>query len=420
MENQNDTIGKNKWVMLMTDSIGRYPIPAVKGGAVQCLAEHLIGAVDKSNLLSMDVITYFDSKAFELAKGYPNINFIWIRIPKVIETMDNLLFKMYRTVFPYKKSVSFRSLISLLYYIVKTHRILSQNNYDKVLIENNIPVFMIFKGLIKKYNHKYYFHLHNVPRTSAWCKKIIQNSERILCVSDFVGKEIVKDDNPIGPIKKSKIKIFYNCIDTSIFRPIHKKDYKLLGYKQKFKIKDNDKVIVFSGRLSAEKGVDILLKAIKGIDTKNLVVLIVGSFIYGTNLRDAYYDELQELIFNHKEKIVFTGYVPNNDMPYIYNLANIAVFPSMWDEPAGLTMIEAMACGIPTIATNSGGIPEYVSDACIILERDERLIDELNKEISRLLENEELCGFYGAKGIERVNKNFSKENYLDQFLRIID
>ena len=63
-------------------------------------------------------------------------------------------------------------------------------------------------------------------------------------------------------------------------------------------------------------------------------------------------------------------------MPSIYQLGNIAVLPSMWEEPAGMTMVEAVVSGLPLITTNSGGIPEYISDdVAVLLDRDENLVD---------------------------------------------
>lgn len=69
---------------------------------------------------------------------------------------------------------------------------------------------------------------------------------------------------------------------------------------------------------------------------------------------------IRRLAESMKDRILFTGYINNEELPYMYNLANVAVLLSIWDEPAGLTMIEALSCGIPFISTYSGGIPEYI------------------------------------------------------------
>ena len=76
------------------------------------------------------------------------------------------------------------------------------------------------------------------------------------------------------------------------------------------------------------------------------------------------------------------------DMPSIYQLSNIAVLPSMWDEPAGMTMVEAVASGLPLITTNSGGIPEYIPNKlAVILNRDDKLVENITENILNLKQN---------------------------------
>lgn len=91
----------------------------------------------------------------------------------------------------------------------------------------------------------------------------------------------------------------------------------------------------------------------------------------------------------------------------------------MWEEPAGLTMVEAMACGTPVITTKSGGIPEYVADAGIVLERNENLSREIASSIDLLLEDRDLYQTLRNKGIERVRKNFDSSDYIDKFCEAI-
>ena len=72
------------------------------------------------------------------------------------------------------------------------------------------------------------------------------------------------------------------------------------------------------------------------------------------------------------ERVIFTGFVPNDQMPAYYRAADAACFPALWDEPAGITAIEAMACGCPVIATESGGMAEYLQGSgAVLLPRDE-------------------------------------------------
>ena len=71
-------------------------------------------------------------------------------------------------------------------------------------------------------------------------------------------------------------------------------------------------------------------------------------------------------------RVQFTGFVPNDRLPAYYRMADAACFPALWEEPAGITAIEAMACGCPVIAARSGGMPEYLAGSgAILVDRSE-------------------------------------------------
>lgn len=148
-------------------------------------------------------------------------------------------------------------------------------------------------------------------------------------------------------------------------------------------------------------------------------LLVVGDMAMALQEKSPYADKLIKLGEKYQGRIHFTGYVEHDKLPELYNLADIAVLPSMWEEPAGLTMVEAMACGTPVIATKSGGIPEYVADAGIVLERNENLSREIASSIDLLLEDRDLYQTLRNKGIERVRKNFDSSEYIDKFCEAI-
>ena len=75
-------------------------------------------------------------------------------------------------------------------------------------------------------------------------------------------------------------------------------------------------------------------------------------------------------------------------MPALYEMADVCVLPSIWDDPAPLAVIESLVSGKPLITTRSGGIPEYANDDCaIILERDNQLVDHLAQAMVELAGN---------------------------------
>lgn len=404
----------NRVLLCVSDSNGRYPVPASKGGAVSTLIEHIVALNEQKRLLDMSVLSYHDKKAEELSLQYPHIHFEWVKVPIVISWMDAFLYWLV-THLTNKKANSFMSLFSLGYYILKASCVVRKGMYDSVVLEHNIPQTWLLR--LSGYKGRYFHHLHNLPRVGAKCRSMFERCEKFLCVSQYMADDIMRSDNPIGPVRRNQIALLYNCIDTSKFRPIEKSE--LTYNRMQFGLSESEKVIVFAGRITWEKGIDKVLEALNFIQTPDVKVLVVGGCMMKNKAKDEYVQELHDLAEMHEEKVVFTGYIQQADIPQIYNLADIAVLPSMWEEPAGLTMLEAMACGIPTITTKSGGIPEYVGDAAIVLERDEQLPRNIASSVDDLLANVKLYDSLRSKGIARIRSNFSLDNYLENFVDII-
>ncbi len=399
--------------IFIADSNGAFPVPAVKGGAVATLVEHLIKEGNKDNNNKLTIFSYYDKNAFNISKKYSNIEFIWIKRPMIIKAFDRILFKGIQVLRKNKKSISYATVFSLCWYILKCSIHLRKNNYDKVILENNIPIAWIIK--LSRYTGDYYYHFHNIPRINAKCKDVFAKCKGMLCVSKFVASQIKSKENAIGPVREEQIKILYNCIDTEIFKI---KDYDKCKKQivKKYHLPVNKKIIVYVGRLSKEKGIDVLLQACKKLDREDYIVLIVGSFIQGVKAKDSYEDELLKLANDLKGKVYFTGYANQEDLPTIYAGSDVVVLPSMWDEPAGLTMVEAICCGANLITTKSGGIPEYITnDDAILLERN--TIDRyMTFYVDQILTQ---CR-HSKKNVDICNDKFSTMNYYREFISILN
>lgn len=402
---------------------GGLPIPSAKGGAVQNLIEHLISENQRQRKIKLFVITPFDKEAKKIAhEKYENIHFEWVNIPKIIDLFDTVAYNLVKKLSKKSKAISFKSNFKSFYYAYKTALYLQKNDFDRIVIENNVRNFLalkLFKNW-KKYAGKYYYHLHNVPRTGLGCKKVIKDCKRILCVSQFIGNTIMSPQNAIGPIDKERVYVYMNCIDTSEFNssPLEQKEINKM--KQRFGVYPDEKVVLFAGRLSREKGILETIRAFKKIDNQNLKLLIVGSDFYSLKTTSDFEKELKKETSNIVEKIVFTGYIPYELMPKIYKIATVAVLPSIWDEPAGLTIIEAMACGTPVITTKVGGIPEYSDDnSSILIERDKEIVDNIALGIIKILQDEKYT-IALKKNASKKGANYNLATYYNNFLKGIE
>ena len=107
-------------------------------------------------------------------------------------------------------------------------------------------------------------------------------------------------------------------------------------------------------------------------------------------------------------------------MPDYLQLADIAVIPSIWNDPFPTTELEAQAMGLPIITTLRGGIPEEVSEEnAILLETDEHFVSNLASAILHLYNNPEKRKQMAAASIERA-KLFDKERYAENFFAAIE
>ena len=188
-------------------------------------------------------------------------------------------------------------------------------------------------------------------------------------------------------IQSKKVKAIHLGVDES-FKKINDQQ-KLNLVLEKYELPEH--FILFVGTLEPRKNLPVLLHALKHLIDKGCTtpLAIVGSRGWG-------YDEIFQLVNKlHLEKFVhFTGYVEKQDLPVIYNLASIFVYPSVY-EGFGLPPLEAMACGTPAITTNVSSMPEYAGDAGILIPPNDentladamiQLLDDkaLRKKLARL------------------------------------
>ena len=142
-------------------------------------------------------------------------------------------------------------------------------------------------------------------------------------------------------------------VDIERFRPLDRSQVrKRLGIPAK------ERVVLFVGRIEPLKGIDVLLRAVSHLDGRFRALVIGGD---GKDL--ARKGELSELAsaLNIADRVTFLDAVPHSDLPLYYNAADVCVVPSYY-ESFGLVAVEAMACGVPVIASRVGGLKETVQD----------------------------------------------------------
>lgn len=375
----------------------KLPIPSVQGGAIETLSTYLIDQNEKFININFDVFSYSNSIAETLSRSYKNSTFYFFK-PNFIDDIFDFIFRITYHIFGRK----YYTESSFIRFVKK---ILRKNDYDYILVEGNFLQVAKFHNL----NIPIIYHLHTdiLNKKEPMTKRVVRCSDKILVISKYLKNQI---SEAVG--KTEKIKIFKNAINLSDFKL---GDNDKLSAKLQLGLDPQKRVMIYCGRVTPIKGVLEAIQAFRKANPTNLTFLIVGGSNFADSTLTEYERTLQRYATDYNLDVVFTGYVPHADLAKYYSAADFSICPSVCNEAAGLVIIEAMASGIPVIASKRGGIPEYVnSDCCILVDPEGDFIGNLSKAISIFGNREKLP----EVSIDSL-KEYSAENYYNNFLEII-
>ena len=267
-------------------------------------------------------------------------------------------------------------------------------NFIKALYGINFIVTSHGTGILAASDNKTY-----VPLS----QNALEKSKKIIAVSgdtkswllETFGKEF---------LHKTKI------IPGGIYPKDFPADRKIKIINKKYKLKDK-RVVLFSGKLTPQKGVCYLVKAAENIKGD---IYIIGDGPEKKNLEDLAY----KLKLNNVHFLGYMGDDKKEELEEFYYRADVFVAPSVWDEPLGLVILEAMAAKTPVIATRKGGIPLAVKNGIngfLIRPKNNRQIAEA---CNKLLENDELRKKMGDAAKEIVQKKFTWKKIAQTYIRI--
>ncbi|MDW7696018.1 glycosyltransferase family 1 protein (plasmid) [Flammeovirgaceae bacterium SG7u.111] len=236
--------------------------------------------------------------------------------------------------------------------------------------------------------------------------KVVDNCSYILTVSHFEKEQISEALN----IDPKKVKVVYNAINPSF--KIYD-DQTLQAAKQKYALPE--KFILHFGNTAPKKNTIGILKAFAEIrkDSKhNDISLVI------TDCTEQHIDDLLKSInaVEVKSSIKIVDYVPFSEIPYIYNLATVFVYPSL-RESFGMPILEGMACGTPVVTSSTSSMPEIAGGAALLSDPFDHF--QIADCISSYLGSSKLCEEKKERGLERVSE-FNWANTAKEVLNIYD
>lgn len=233
------------------------------------------------------------------------------------------------------------------------------------------------------------FNVDWAPNSERVIEKGIKEYEEadyIFALSSYVRQTFIDRGIPAA-----KVLCVPSGIDLSSFRQIEKTDTVFR--------------IVYCGILQLKKGTHYLLQAFDELKLKNAELWLIGSVS----------KEMVPLLRRFEGSFHHFGYVPNSQLSQLYSQGSVFVLPSL-EEGLAKVLIEAMACGLPVVATTNTGAGDVVhegTDGFVIPIRD---VEALKSRILFLYQNQELCRQMGQSAKERVHAEFTLDRYVARIL----
>ncbi len=228
----------------------------------------------------------------------------------------------------------------------------------------------------------------------------LKKTENFIAVSNWI-KSFIEEEN-------KNIEVIHNGIDLNRFSPRNKPE----GFRS---LDDIDKpLVLYSGRLLALKGIKVLINSIKTILKKEDVY-----FVFAGSGDVKRWERLLKINNISNKNYKFLGYVDYEKMHNLYLRSDIFVLPS-FTESFPLTILEAMSCKIPVIASNVGGVSEIIEsskDGMLVRPGDSK---QLMNNILEILNNDRLRNKITTNGRKKIEKNFDSRIMAEKTKRFYE
>ena len=374
-----------KILMICTEKL---PVPPILGGAIQTYISGVL-----PHLRNVHDITVLGISDPSLPDQETIDNISYIRVPGKI-------FELYQEgVTSYIQSHSF----DLIHIFNRPRLVLP--------VRNVAPQAIITLSM-----HNDMFGVEKINSDEA--NAVLDEVSSIVTISNYVGNVI----RNLYPQAASKIRTIYSGVDTDRFLPgSHPNIIKIRKDIRQAHGLENKTVILFAGRLSSNKGVDRLVRALPELSKKydDLALVIVGSKWFSQDGLTDYIAYVKALAKKLSIPIVATGFVAPSEIQNWFAAADLFVCTSLWQEPLARVHYEAMAAGLPIITTARGGNAEVIEVGVngLVVENPEDPSYFVEK-ISEVLSNKAWMKKMGEKGRETALLQYKWDRVASEILDV--
>ena len=235
---------------------------------------------------------------------------------------------------------------------------------------------------------------------------VLKDADRVITVSRKTMEYVLK----LGA-DKSKTSVMYNGVDQNFFYPMNKEKSR-----DKLGLPENKTLILAVRRLVYKNGLDTLIESASLLarDYPNLLFIVIG------NGPDRKFITNRIIQLEVNDNIRLARFVPEKLLPLYYNAADYFVIPSSSGEGLPMVLLEAMACGLPVIATTVGGTPEIIKDMVNGVLVPPRNQEALAQTISKLLSLKKEIQAIRIESRKTVEENFNWDKNVRQLIEIYE
>ena len=367
-------------------STGVFPVPTSRGGA-----ENHVYYLSKSlseRGIEIDLVSDIGNNA----EFNGNINTYPINMPE---------YSVFERGFP---GYMLRHFAGGFYAFKKARELLKSNHYDVIHVHGRVAPFLL--SLFKN-DTPLVFTLHDDPPSKGQASYYIyrisyklfqetaaRRASQIIPVHTKLKEELIK-----MKINADKISVIPNGVDVNLFK----------GQQEKEDYEEN--VILFVGSLTKRKGVNYLLEVISNIKETRLIIVGDGP-------------EMKPLVQQGNQlkingRVTFMGNINPEDLPNYYLSASIFILPSL-REAFPLSILEAMSCNLPVIATNTSGMPEVIKDGYNGFLVEPKNVEQLREKIKLLVKNPCLCREMGKNARKTVEEKYSWDSVARNVINVYE
>jgi glycosyltransferase involved in cell wall biosynthesis len=258
------------------------------------------------------------------------------------------------------------------------------------------PIVTSCPTVVTVYDLSFLHFPERFPALQRWylnsqTKRSCRAARRVITISESSRQDV----HQFFGVPLSQIDVVYPGVNGR-YQPLPAA--QITAFRQKHNLPD--RYILHVGTLQPRKNISTLLEALAKLDDKDVHLVLAGGKGW---LYNEIFAQIEALGLT--ERVIFPGYVTDDDLPLWYNAAVLFAFPSVY-EGFGMPVVEAMACGTPVVASNASSIPEAMGDAGLMF--DPENATELVERIASVLHDSDLSATMRAKGLQQA-RNFSWE-----------